>query len=150
GRGAAAAFVAFCGLGLMIGAHPTDLSTFGIVAALGAALCRVVMLLVTRANLQGADPWLATWYSLMSSTALFALAALLTLDWQSPTGVYGWVVLVALGFAVTGGILGGFASIARIGPFRTALFMNLEPLVATIGSAFLLGEVITPLQAFGG
>ncbi len=38
----------------------------------------------------------------------------------------------------------------RIGPFRTALLMNLEPLLATIGSALFLGEVITPLQAAGG
>jgi drug/metabolite transporter (DMT)-like permease len=28
--------------------------------------------------------------------------------------------------------------------------MNLEPLLATIGSALFLGEVITPWQAFGG
>ena len=30
------------------------------------------------------------------------------------------------------------------------LFVNLEPLLATIRSALFLGEVITPLQAFGG
>ena len=42
------------------------------------------------------------------------------------------------------------SSTVRIGPFRTALFMNLEPLLATIGSAVFLGEVITPLQALGG
>jgi probable blue pigment (indigoidine) exporter len=149
-RGAAAALAAFMGLGLMIGAHPAALSMFGILAALAAALCRVVMLLVTRANLQGADPWLTTWYSLVSSTGLFALMLLTTRDWQLPGSVYGWVVLVTLGFAVTGGILGVYASIGRIGPFRTALFMHLEPLLATIGSAILLGEVITPLQALGG
>jgi drug/metabolite transporter (DMT)-like permease len=43
-----------------------------------------------------------------------------------------------------------FVSTMRIGPFRTALFMNLEPLLATIGSAFFLGELITPLQGLGG
>ena len=43
-----------------------------------------------------------------------------------------------------------FISTARIGPFRTALFMNLEPLLATIGSAIVLNEVITPVQAIGG
>jgi drug/metabolite transporter (DMT)-like permease len=43
-----------------------------------------------------------------------------------------------------------FVSTARVGPFRTALFMNLEPLLATIGSGLFLGEVITPLQALGG
>jgi drug/metabolite transporter (DMT)-like permease len=37
-----------------------------------------------------------------------------------------------------------------IGPFRTALLMNLEPLLATIGSAIFLGEAVTPLQAVGG
>ena len=48
------------------------------------------------------------------------------------------------------GILGLFASTVRIGPFRTALLMNLEPVLAAIGSALLLGEVMTPLQALGG
>jgi drug/metabolite transporter (DMT)-like permease len=43
-----------------------------------------------------------------------------------------------------------FISTVRIGPFRTALFMNLEPLLATIGSVVLLGEAIAPLQAVGG
>ena len=47
-------------------------------------------------------------------------------------------------------VLTVFISTARVGPFRTALFMNLEPLLATIGSAIFLGEVITPLQALGG
>jgi drug/metabolite transporter (DMT)-like permease len=149
-RGLVAAIVAFCGLGLMIGAHPTALSVFGIVAAASAALCRVVMLLITRANLQNADPWLTTWYSLISSTMLFGMAALAMLDWQSPASAYGWAVMVALGVAVTGGILGVYASTSRIGPFQTALFMNLEPVLATVGSALLIGEVITPLQAVGG
>jgi drug/metabolite transporter (DMT)-like permease len=48
-----------------------------------------------------------------------------------------------------GGAL-NFIAPMRIGPFRTALFMNLEPLLATIGSAFVLNEVITPVQAIGG
>ena len=47
-------------------------------------------------------------------------------------------------------VLALFVSIKGIGPFRTALIMNLEPLLATILSALLLGEVITPLQALGG
>jgi len=54
-RGGVAAVAAFLGLALMIGAHPTQLATVGILAALGAAVCRVVILLVTRALLSGAD-----------------------------------------------------------------------------------------------
>lgn len=149
-RGGAAAIVAFLGLAVMIGAHPEGLAITGILAALAAACCRMVMLLVTRAKLQGTDPLLITWYSLVSSSILFAGAALATLNWQPPVTPFGWIGLFVLGLAVTTGILGVFASTARIGPFRTALFMNLEPLHATAGSALFLGEVVTPLQALGG
>jgi probable blue pigment (indigoidine) exporter len=149
-RGATAALAAFLGLALMIGAHPTELAIVGVLAALGAAGCRAVMLILTRAALHGADALQITWYSMMSSTAVFAAAALLTLNWQPPATASGWIALVVLGVAVTSGIAGVFGSTMRIGPFRTALFMYLEPLLATVGSAFILGEVITPLQALGG
>jgi probable blue pigment (indigoidine) exporter len=149
-RGAAAAVAAFLGLALMIGAHPTTLATVGIVAALGAALCRVVILLVTRALLSGAEPLRITWYSLLSSTAVFLVAVLATGNWQPPATTSGWLALVVLSVAVTTGLLGVFASTVRIGPFRTALFMNLEPLLTAIGSALFLAEVLTPLQALGG
>jgi drug/metabolite transporter (DMT)-like permease len=57
--------------------------------------------------------------------------------------------LIALSLATTSGILFVFVSTMRIGAFRTALIMNLEPLTATILSALLLGEVITLAQAVG-
>jgi probable blue pigment (indigoidine) exporter len=134
----------------MIGAHPTTLAAVGILAALGAALCRVAILLVTRALLAGADPLRITWYSLLSSTAVFLVAVLATGNWQPPTTTSGWLALVMLSAAITTGLLGVFASTVRIGPFRTALFMNLEPLLTAIGSALFLAEVLTPLQALGG
>ncbi len=149
-RGAAAAVAAFLGLALMIGAHPTTLAAGGILAALGAALCRVVILLVTRALLSGADPLRITWYSLVSSTVVFVIAALAAWNWQPPLTTSGWLALVVLSAAVTTGLLGVFASTGRIGPFRTALFMNLEPLLTAIGSALFLAQVLTPLQALGG
>ena len=149
-RGAAAAVAAFLGLALMIGAHPTTLAAGGILAALGAALCRVVILLVTRALLSGADPLRITWYSLVSSTVVFVIAALAAWNWQPPLTTSGWLALIVLSAAVTTGLLGVFASTMRIGPFRTALFMNLEPLLTAIGSALFLAQVLTPLQALGG
>ncbi len=83
-RGAAAAIAAFVGLALMIGAHPTTLAVGGILAALGAALCRVVVLLATRALLAGADALRITWYALLSSTVVFIIAALAAANWQPP------------------------------------------------------------------
>jgi probable blue pigment (indigoidine) exporter len=149
-RGVMAAIIAFCGLALMLGAHPTALAALGVAAAIAAACCRVALLLITRAAMQGADARLITWHSSISTTVVFVGLCLMLRHWQPPATAAGWVAIVMLGIAMTAGILGIFASTARIGPFRTALFMNLEPPLTAIGSAVVLGEVITPLQAVGG
>jgi probable blue pigment (indigoidine) exporter len=149
-RGVLAACFAFAGLGMMLGAHPAGLAVAGVVAALAAAGCRVVLLLVTRATMREADPIAMTLYSMLSSTVLFVAASLLTRNWQPPLTGVGWIAVIGLSVFITTGILGLFASTARIGPFRTAVFMNLEPLLTGIGSAVFLGERITALQAVGG
>ncbi len=149
-QGALAAIVAFFGLALMIGAYPHHLSTLGLALALGAALSRAVFLLVARAELQQADPRLTTWNSLISSTAVFAIAALLTMKWQAPQDAVGWIAVIIVSIATASGILMLYVSTNRIGPFRTAVIMNLEPLLASLISVPLLGEIITPLQALGG
>jgi drug/metabolite transporter (DMT)-like permease len=149
-RGAAAALAAFLGLALMLGAHPGGLALVGILAALASAGCRVVMLLITRAWLQDADARLITWHSLIASTVLFTLLLLTARQWQPPAGIDGWAALVGLAVVTTLGIMFVYMSTARIGPFRTALFMNLEPLLTAMGSAMFLGEILTPLQVAGG
>lgn len=149
-QGALAALVAFFGLALMIGAYPHQLSMLGLAFALGAALSRAVFLLVARAELQQADPRLTTWNSLISSTAVFAIAALLTMKWQAPHDTVGWIAVLVVSVATASGILMLYVSTSRIGPFRTAVIMNLEPLLASLISVPLLGEIITPLQAVGG
>jgi drug/metabolite transporter (DMT)-like permease len=60
-----------------------------------------------------------------------------------------WTYLVAQSFATTAAILFVFLSTVRIGAFRTAVIMHLEPLTATILSGLMLGQVITPVQALG-
>jgi drug/metabolite transporter (DMT)-like permease len=149
-RGAFAAGVAFAGLALMLGAQPGGIALAGVAASIGAALCRTTTLLLTRSLLTGTDARLITWYSLTASTALFALAALATGTWTPPQSAFGWTVLTGIGVGTAVALLAIFTSTMRIGPFRTALFMNLEPLLTTAGAALLLGEVITPVQAIGG
>jgi drug/metabolite transporter (DMT)-like permease len=148
-RGALAALAAFGGLALMIGAHRGHLAFAGLAFAFGAACCRTVMLLVTRAELGGADSRLTSGYSLLSSTAVLAAACVLTQTWNLPQTGPGWAGFLGASFATTVAILALFASTVRIGPFRTALTMNLEPVVSTVLSMLLLGETMGPLQALG-
>ena len=133
----------------MIGAHPAGLAFAGVAYALGAAACRTAVLLVTRGYLVGADARLTTWYSMLSSTALFVAASLAAQTLSMPQTSVGWVCLIAVSLASTAAILFIFISTVRIGPFRTALIMHLAPLTAMILSALLLGEVITPIQGVG-
>lgn len=149
-RGAAAALAAFFGLVVMIRAHPQDIDIVGIAFGLFAACCRVAVLLIARAKLNDADARLTTWNTLVSSTILFSIAALATMNWQNPQSAIGWAATITVSICTAIAILTIFISTTRIGPFRTAMIMNLEPLLATILSALLLGEAITPMQALGG
>jgi drug/metabolite transporter (DMT)-like permease len=148
-RGAACALAAFAGLAIMIGAHPEGLAVAGIAFAFGAACCRTGVLIGTRAFLVGADARLTTWYSVVAQLVIFVAISLITRTWQPPQTDGGWAALIAMSLATTAGILFVFVSTVRIGPFRTALIMNLEPLTALVLSALALGEIITPLQAVG-
>jgi probable blue pigment (indigoidine) exporter len=149
-RGAATAIVAFLGLGLIIGANPAQLAVLGLLAAVGGALIRVAMLLITRAALAGADARLVTWYTLWSSMLVFVGLSLVTWNWQPPHTALGWVAFVGISFTTTAAILMLYVSTQRIGPFRTALYMNLEPLMTAVLSAVVLGDRMTPLQVVGG
>ena len=143
------AFAAFLGLALMLGAEFHNLSGLGIAWALAAAGFRVVSLLMTRAWLNGTDARLTTWYSLLPSTLLFTAGAAVTGVWHTPDSGTGWLAFVGTSVGSTLSTLLIYMSTNRVGPFRTAFIMNLEPLVTTILSILLLGEFLTPVQALG-
>jgi probable blue pigment (indigoidine) exporter len=149
-RAVAAAIVAFIGLGLMIGAHPGELAFIGVAFSFAGAVSRAAMLLISRALLAKSDARLITWYSLLSSTVIFVAISLATRTWHPPQTGVGWVALAAITIVTIVAILATFISTSRVGPFRTALVMNFEPLLTALGSALLLGQVITPMQALGG
>jgi len=148
-QGIACALAAFGGLAIMIGAHPAGLALGGIAFALAAASCRTGVLIVTRAFLIGADARLTTLYSVIAQAAIFVALSVVTQTWHPPETDAGWAALIGMSLATTAGIVFIFVSTMRVGPFRTALIMNLEPLIAMVGSALVLGDMITPMQALG-
>jgi drug/metabolite transporter (DMT)-like permease len=149
-RGFLAAFAAFIGLAMMLGARLGDVELLGVASAFAAAVLRVVSLLITRASLHNTDSRLNTWYSLVPSAAIFVAFSLFTHTWNAPQSTSGWAAFVCMSVTSTVSVLTIFISITRIGAFSTALIMNLEPLVSTLASVAFLGEELRPLQAFGG
>ena len=149
-RGLLAALATFIGLAMMLGARLGDVDLVGVAGALIAAALRVVSLFITRTSLANTDSRLNTWYSLVPSAAVFLAFSLLTHTWNPPQSSFGWAAFIGMSVTSTLSVLTIFVSIQRIGAFRTALIMNLEPLLSTLASVALLGEVLRPVQAFGG
>jgi drug/metabolite transporter (DMT)-like permease len=148
-RGLVAALVAFGGLALMIGAHAGELAAAGIVLAAVSGAFRAAMLLVTRIELPAVDSRATTFYSTVASTPLFVAMMLVAGAVHLPAGAAGWSAFL---WASVGGIvalLATFVSAVRIGPFRTALVMNLEPVAAALLSVLVLGETLSGVQAVG-
>lgn len=143
------AAVAFVGLALMLGVSFGGLSVFGLACAFGAALCRVASLLATRAFLGGTDARVTTWYSMMPSAILFVAMSLMAGVWSVPQNPLGWGAFLGVTISSTLSTLLIYMSTNTVGPFRTALVLNLEPLVTLIASMALLGEVLSPVQMLG-
>jgi drug/metabolite transporter (DMT)-like permease len=149
GRGVTAALVAFAGLALMIGAHTDGLSWVGLAFAGAAAMFRSAMLLLTRAKLPTADPRDVSWYTMIGSSAVFVVLLLASGEMNFPRDAIGWGALVWASLAAAIALIAMFASARRIGPFRTALIMNAEP-VAVLGLSWLvLGEALNATQWVG-
>jgi drug/metabolite transporter (DMT)-like permease len=143
------AFAAFLGLALMLGAELHNLSGAGIAWALASAGFRTITLLMTRAYLNGTDARLTTWYSMLPSTLLFLIGSAVIGEWHMPGSLLGWAAFAGTSIGSTTSTLLIYMSTSRVGAFRTAFIMNLEPLVTTILSMLLLREVLTPPQVFG-
>jgi drug/metabolite transporter (DMT)-like permease len=145
----AAAATAFVGLAMMLGFHLEALAPIGLACAFISAIARVVTLLLTRAYLSRADARLTTWYSMVPSTAVYLVAIAVVRSWTVPSTAIGWGAFLGVTVTTTLSTLLIYISTARIGPFRTALLMNLEPLLTTLFSVLLLGESLTRGQMVG-
>lgn len=148
-RALLAALAAFIGLGLMLGFNLDDLAPLGLASAFIAAVARVVTLLLTRAYLNRTDARLTTWYSMVPSTALYLVALAVLGTYSLPASGAGWAAFAGVTITTTLSTLMIYISASRIGPFRTALIMNLEPLLTTLFSMLLLGETLTLIQGAG-
>jgi probable blue pigment (indigoidine) exporter len=148
-RSLAIAVAAFCGLAIMLDAQPGAVQPIGLAAAFGAAIARVISLLITRTELGGTEARLTTWYSLLAAAIVFVAASLLNRTFSPPLTDAGWIAFLGMGVTTIVSTLWVYVSTARVGAFRTALVMNLEPILSSVFSVALLGETVTGLQVFG-
>jgi len=150
GRSLAFALLSLAGLALATGASPESVEPAGVAWALLAALLIAFILVITTRRLPHVDARSrAFWMMASTSVALWA-AMLASGGWAWPASMSGSAAIAGVCVLYAIGLVALFTSAVSIGPVRTAVVMNLEPLVAIAGSWLLLGQGLTPVQLAGG
>jgi len=150
GRTLLFALVSLAGLALATGASPEAVDATGIALALLAAASTAAVLVVSTHRLSHVNAKTRIFW-MMTSTSAAVVAATLAggaLMWPRSTLGLAAVAGVCALYAI--GLVALFTSATRIGPLRTGLAMNLEPIVAIGGSWLILGQGLTPTQLGGG
>ncbi|MGZ3457153.1 MAG: DMT family transporter, partial [Archangium sp.] len=127
------------------GASPLGL-LFGVLSALVYAVY-----VFTSARVVGPAGPLAASTVILGSAAVVYGGLMLARGPALPQTAQGWMAVVALSLLSTVvAVLLFFAGLERVGPVVASLLSTVEPLVAVLLGAFVLGERLSLLQGVGG
>ncbi len=149
GRMLFALVMAFAGLAIIVHARIDDYTLKGIVLAFGASVAFSTVLILQSLVFKDGDPMRRTLHMLLTVAAVMIVTCALSGGIQLPTSIFGLATLSAIPIAYVLGITGLFMAARAIGPARTSLFMNFEPIAAAILAALLLGQTLTLVQIGG-
>ena len=145
----AALIVAFIGLILALDIRGGSLNPQGVALATLAALGVTTVIILNNRLVGGGDSRPVTLHMMTSAAIVYTLITLAFGEVSLPAGAPGWWAFLAgpafYAFAITT----LFIAISRLGPIRTTLTMNLEPISSMIFGFLLLGQVLTVWQMFG-
>lgn len=144
------ALLSLAGLALATGASPEAVDAVGIAYALLAAALTAGVLVVSTHRLSHVNAKSRTFWMMTSTSVVLAASTLAGDALMWPKSALGMAALAGICVLYAIGLVALFTSATRIGPLRTGLAMNLEPIVAIGGSWLLLGQGLAPAQLAGG
>jgi len=133
----------------MLGLSDISLDPRGVGLALMAAFSATgQLILVPRISAEVGTMPVVAFATAVIAAVLFAV--FLMDGGALPTGVTGWSSLGVMAIAHVAGVYLLFKALLYLGPTRTAIANNLEPLVSITAAALILGQFLGPMQALGG
>jgi drug/metabolite transporter (DMT)-like permease len=144
-----AILTAFAGLAVMLGVGFEGLDPRGVIIALTAGIaCAINIVWLSRRG-EGLHPFVIVFYqSSISAVVLFVLALQMD-ELRLPNVVSGWWGMGLIVLLQSGSISLFYFAIQRIGPERTGMLNNLQPVASIIGAMFLFQEFLTLDRVFG-
>lgn len=146
---AIAAVVAFAGVILalnIVGAKPHPV---GVALAFMAAVMIATMYTLNDRLREDGDPQPITLHMLGATFVGYGVACAWSGDFALPDTVSSWVGFIAAPFFYTLSISILFVVISIIGPMRTALLMNVEPVASVVLGYLLLSQRLSGIQMIG-
>jgi drug/metabolite transporter (DMT)-like permease len=151
------AIVALTGVVLVLGhGNPLDLFRghvgLGELFMVGAVLSWAAYTLIGKRVLADLSPLAATTYASICGTAMLAALTAVTGNLELPPPTWqAWTAFAFLGVLGTGvAFVWFYQGVQRLGPARTAVFVNLVPVFAITLGVLLLGEHIDASMSIGG
>ncbi len=145
----AAFALAFAGLVLALGPSFDGLDGRGVLLALLAAVSAAYVFMVSPRVLSEYTAAGVALYTNLVGGALMLLAAIAFESTSLPASPEGWAGLGGVSVFYISASLFMFLALHAAGSIRTSLVFNLEPVVAIVAAALILGERLTPVQVAG-
>jgi drug/metabolite transporter (DMT)-like permease len=145
-----AIIIAFIGLGLAMEVHSlTNLNWQGVAFGFLSSLGCTTFVIVNSRSMRTADPQAVNFHCLAAGTVFFAAFLFFT---GGPTGMLSYSALSKLcvsSLALAVGYVTLFTGLEIIGPVKTSMLMNAEPILTITLAASLLGERLVSIQLIG-
>lgn len=145
----AAVLIAFVGLALMLGVSFETAHPLGVALSLAASISTTVNVIGSARVLPRGDRWVMFWHmALVAAVCLIAVAVARDAV-VLPTAPVGWAGLLGVAALQAGSIPLFYVAIHHIGPAKSAMLTNLQPVVSIAAAFVLFAELLTPLQSAG-
>lgn len=148
-RRVAALAVGFSGLALVLGGGMADADPVGLGLAFGGGTCVAISFQVSRRLTIDIPPTQLTATVAVGSGLICAAALALNGEIQLPGTTRGWIGILGNAASYAVGLTCLFASIRHLGAVRTAIAINLEPVVSVTLATLVLGQILSPTQMLG-
>lgn len=142
--------VSLAGLALATGASPETLDPLGVVLALLAGTIVAISLVATTRHVAHVDPRRRTFWMMVSTSAALVAGLVAADSFAWPRSAPGSIAILGVCVFYAFGLVALFTSATRIGPIRTAVMMNLEPVISIALSTLVLKQGLSGLQYAGG
>lgn len=144
-----AVLAAFIGLGLMLGVSFETVHPLGIALALAASVSTTVNVIGSARVLPRGDRWAMFWHMALVAAVILLAVAVGTDAILLPTAPGGWAGMFGVAVLQASSIPLFYVAIHHIGPAKSAMLTNLQPVISIAAAYLLFGEVLTLLQSAG-